>query len=587
VNATEGLPPLAVEFTNESSGEITGWWWDFGDNTQSFDQNPVHTYSEAGVYSVTLTVHNAFQRNAVRLQDLVTAGSAPIPEFSSDVRSGPAPLAVQFFDESGGYPMEWAWDFGDGEVSFEQNPFHVYSAPGIYTVQFTAENKWGNATIRKEDFIIVVEGVSHECILPDQGVTTEYMDGSWFMTLNGSEFLSCGFDPLEDASVIEGIPDCSSGISRILFYSSDEGGFSRIGNDTFQGNLSRLVLTSISDSASDQEDPWSYNYSLELPEYTAGGMIRSILWRNVTPEDLESFHATIFNYNYDVISGVAYTLLFQEENIYGTGEADLVFGVDSSWLEAHGWRPPVLMESDPAGADVYIDSAYAGVTPMYLDDDLSPGVHEIVMVMPGYYNISTNVTLGDTHDSVHLIRIPEYGEGTVLNTTFLFHDPATNLDYYQAHSPDGLSRFGVAVLEQSGNPLQLIYLSLSKMFRGSEGVSSPASTGGGGSGGGTGGSVGSSAGTGPTAVQTIAEAPAGEPTVAPAAVEKDIKSSVRAELFQPTEVSTTAAVPPQPPAIPEFGLVPLTIVKNLSVVFVAVLVAVLFYIRWKKGGSEE
>lgn len=53
---TEGLAPLAVVFTNTSSGDYTGSLWDFGDGVTSTLENPTHTYSLPGAYTVTLTV---------------------------------------------------------------------------------------------------------------------------------------------------------------------------------------------------------------------------------------------------------------------------------------------------------------------------------------------------------------------------------------------------------------------------------------------------------------------------------------------------------------------------------------------------
>jgi hypothetical protein len=38
-------------------GQPTSWLWDFGDNTTSIEENPVHTYNLAGVYTVTLTCY--------------------------------------------------------------------------------------------------------------------------------------------------------------------------------------------------------------------------------------------------------------------------------------------------------------------------------------------------------------------------------------------------------------------------------------------------------------------------------------------------------------------------------------------------
>jgi PKD repeat protein len=46
----------SVNFLDQSTGEITGWLWDFGDGSTSAERNPTHTYVGAGTYNVTLTV---------------------------------------------------------------------------------------------------------------------------------------------------------------------------------------------------------------------------------------------------------------------------------------------------------------------------------------------------------------------------------------------------------------------------------------------------------------------------------------------------------------------------------------------------
>jgi PKD repeat protein len=48
--------PLTVNFTDQSTGDPTRWLWDFGDGSNSTDQNPSHTYSALGTYQVNLTV---------------------------------------------------------------------------------------------------------------------------------------------------------------------------------------------------------------------------------------------------------------------------------------------------------------------------------------------------------------------------------------------------------------------------------------------------------------------------------------------------------------------------------------------------
>ncbi len=69
--------------------------------------------------------------------------------FTATPVSGPAPLTVQFTDQSilGSEPIDaWDWDFGDGATSDEQNPKHLYTAPGTYTVTLTVTTPAGSTT---------------------------------------------------------------------------------------------------------------------------------------------------------------------------------------------------------------------------------------------------------------------------------------------------------------------------------------------------------------------------------------------------------------------------------------------------------
>lgn len=56
-NRTCGVAPFSVQFNDTSTGQPTGWSWSFGDGATSTGQNPVHTYTAAGNYTVALTIN--------------------------------------------------------------------------------------------------------------------------------------------------------------------------------------------------------------------------------------------------------------------------------------------------------------------------------------------------------------------------------------------------------------------------------------------------------------------------------------------------------------------------------------------------
>lgn len=88
-NTTSGLAPLAVQFTDQSTGNITGWLWNFGDGTTSNLQNPTHTYQKAGNYTVRLTVSNSDGKDTTTKTKYITVNSEPGIGLGTNPSTGP------------------------------------------------------------------------------------------------------------------------------------------------------------------------------------------------------------------------------------------------------------------------------------------------------------------------------------------------------------------------------------------------------------------------------------------------------------------------------------------------------------------
>ncbi len=69
---TSGVAPLAVNFTDSSTDAPTSWSWTFGDGGSSTDQNPSHSYTTAGTYSVSLTASNTYGSDGLTRTDYIT-----------------------------------------------------------------------------------------------------------------------------------------------------------------------------------------------------------------------------------------------------------------------------------------------------------------------------------------------------------------------------------------------------------------------------------------------------------------------------------------------------------------------------------
>ncbi len=130
-----------VSFVNTSIN-TTGNFWDFGDGNTSTLNNPVHTYTTPGTYTITLTgVSAANQCNATH-SSTITVLELPSASFEPSTTYGCAPLNVQFVNHSTN-ALFYQWDFGDGNTSIEEEPEHVFEAEGTYQVTLLATDANG------------------------------------------------------------------------------------------------------------------------------------------------------------------------------------------------------------------------------------------------------------------------------------------------------------------------------------------------------------------------------------------------------------------------------------------------------------
>jgi PKD repeat protein len=158
-NTSSGTAPLAVQFTDTSSNAPTAWSWNAtnvtGNNTPfsfSASQNPAHLFG-VGNFSIKLNTTNSAGSNTSTQFTFVNVSApavpAPVANFTANVTSGVAPLAVQFTDTSTGTPTAWTWSFGDGNSSTLQNPVYTYTTAGYYDVNLTVTTTSGvNTTSR-------------------------------------------------------------------------------------------------------------------------------------------------------------------------------------------------------------------------------------------------------------------------------------------------------------------------------------------------------------------------------------------------------------------------------------------------------
>ncbi len=156
---TGSTPPIEGTFTDELdrtpdvqsaySGAIS---WDVTERIAGRDEVTL-AYSR----DLSGTGTSAFFKIPLAFLVVKSTPPTPVANFSANITGGDAPLTIRFTDESTGSPTEWAWDFGDGGSSTEQNPEYTYETPGTYSVSLTVSNNVDRDPLTKTDYITVTD----------------------------------------------------------------------------------------------------------------------------------------------------------------------------------------------------------------------------------------------------------------------------------------------------------------------------------------------------------------------------------------------------------------------------------------------
>jgi PKD repeat protein len=154
-DVTSGLAPLTVNFTNLTIG-ATSNFWDFGDGNTSTSRDASNTYASAGTYTVTLSAVGPGGTNSLTKPGVIVVTNPPPPsvDFVASPTNGFAPLNVAFSNLTSG-AITYAWSFGDGNTSADEQPANTYTNPGAYTVTLLAVGPGGTNTLSRSSYILV------------------------------------------------------------------------------------------------------------------------------------------------------------------------------------------------------------------------------------------------------------------------------------------------------------------------------------------------------------------------------------------------------------------------------------------------
>lgn len=135
---------------NVSGAEIL---WTLGDGTTDTGMYISHEYDTAGILPLQVLIVTATCQKRIFSTHYISYDTPAVASFTYQI----AEDTVYFFNTSSNATF-YLWIFGDGATSQQENPVHIYSAPGIYTVMLIARNPCGFADTAIAVILITAEG---------------------------------------------------------------------------------------------------------------------------------------------------------------------------------------------------------------------------------------------------------------------------------------------------------------------------------------------------------------------------------------------------------------------------------------------
>lgn len=167
-SATTGEAPITLSFdgsnSSDADGTLTSYSWNFGDGSSASSKVASHTYTDAGSYTISLTVSdNLGTTHTTSTSVIITepaddANQPPQAKMTVTATSGKAPLTISFSatgsSDSDGSIASYSWNFGDGSSASGISATHTYTAEATYTATLRVTDDKGLTSTASKTIVV-------------------------------------------------------------------------------------------------------------------------------------------------------------------------------------------------------------------------------------------------------------------------------------------------------------------------------------------------------------------------------------------------------------------------------------------------
>lgn len=161
----QNYPVTFIDSSTSTSSTIASWSWDFGDGGVASMQHPTHTFTQAGTYTVRLTITNENGCQSMPISKTILVSASPEVSFESsgicEVDAIASFINTTTIADGSGALLTYLWNFGDPNASVSnpltsslKNPSHTYSVRGNYTITLTVTSSNSCSVTLSRPFLV-------------------------------------------------------------------------------------------------------------------------------------------------------------------------------------------------------------------------------------------------------------------------------------------------------------------------------------------------------------------------------------------------------------------------------------------------